>query len=153
MDISREIPAGGLSEGVSEVGGCLAEAMGGLSERISGGGLSDAPHEDEPGARSFAEIQRQQQLEAPPPRAPREDFSGASFEEGFFPRASFEGGFFEPPHEPPPAPQPRVLQRPADAPTYTAPKPVEKDEVFDFSTQTTHFSYMLHTPFPHISEF
>ena len=26
-------------------------------------------------------------------------------------------------------------------------------EVFDFSTQTTHFSHMSHTPFPHISEF
>ena len=27
-----------------------------------------------------------------------------------------------------------------------------REQVFDFSTQTTHFSHMSHTPFPHISE-
>ena len=29
----------------------------------------------------------------------------------------------------------------------------DAQQVFDFSTQTTHFSHMSHTPLPHISEF
>ena len=43
-------------------------------------------------------------------------------------------------------------QLPLGAPMPMMAHEIKLPQVFDFSTQTIHFSHMSHTPFPHISE-